>query len=58
MLYVTDRAIYFSSIFNDGTVFGSGTRINIPLEMIEAVKKESTLKIFPNAIRIVVKETG
>lgn len=54
VLYVTDRAVYFYSPFNNKTIFGHGTKIRIPYEAVRLVKKESTLLIFPNAIRFVL----
>lgn len=55
MAYVTDQAVYFYSPFNNKTIFGHGTKIRIPYSSIRLVKKESTLVIFPNAIRFVLK---
>lgn len=55
MLYVTEKAAYFYSPFNDKSIFGHGTKIKIPYASIRLVKKESTLLIFPNAIRFVMK---
>jgi hypothetical protein len=54
MLYVTERAVYFYSPFNNKTIFGHGTKIKIPFEAVKLVKKEATLLIFPNAIRFVL----
>ena len=55
MLYVTERAAYFYSPFNNKSIFGHGTKIKIPYKSIRLVKKETTLLIFPNAIRFVMK---
>ena len=55
MLYVTQRNIYFYSPFNNRTIFGHGTKIKIPFSAIRLIKKESTLLIFPNAIRFVLQ---
>lgn len=55
MLYVTERAVYFYSPFNNKTIFGHGTKIKIPYDAVHLVKKESTLLIFPNAIRFVLE---
>mmetsp|Transcript_1732 Transcript_1732/g.2417 ORF Transcript_1732/g.2417 Transcript_1732/m.2417 type:complete len:118 (-) Transcript_1732:1886-2239(-) len=54
VLYVTNRAVYFYSPFNNKTIFGHGTKIKIPYKAVRLVKKESTLLIFPNAIRFVL----
>lgn len=54
MLYVTERAVYFYSPFNNKTIFGHGTKIKFPYEAVKLLKKESTLLIFPNAIRFVL----
>ena len=54
MLYVTEKAVYFYSPFNHKTIFGHGTKIKIPYGIIRLVKKETTLLIFPNAIRFVL----
>ena len=54
MLYVTERNVYFYSPFNNKTIFGHGTKIKIPYESMRLIKKESTLLIFPNAIRFVL----
>ena len=54
VLYVTERAVYFYSPFNNKTIFGHGTKVKIPYEAVRLVKKESTLLIFPNAIRFVL----
>ncbi len=54
MLYVTEKAVYFYSPFNNKTIFGHGTKIMIPYDQMTLVKKESTLLIFPNAIRFVL----
>ena len=55
MLYLTEKAVYFYSPFNNKTIFGHGTKIKIPYEAMRLIKKESTLLIFPNAIRFVLK---
>ena len=55
MLYVTEKAVYFYSPFNNKTIFGHGTKIKIPYDSMTLIKKESTLLIFPNAIRFVLK---
>ena len=55
MLYLTEKAVYFYSPFNNKTIFGHGTKIKMPYESIRLVKKESTLLIFPNAVRFVLK---
>ena len=55
MAYVTEKAVYFYSPFNNKTIFGHGTKIRIPYSSIRLIKKESTLLIFPNAIRFVLK---
>ena len=52
--YVTEKAVYFYSPFNNKTIFGHGTKIKIPYSSIRLIKKESTLLIFPNAIRFVL----
>ena len=54
VLYVTERAVYFYSPFNNKTIFGHGTKVKIPYDAVRLVKKESTLLIFPNAIRFVL----
>ena len=54
MLYVTEKAVYFFSPFNKKTIFGHGTKIRIPYEAINILKKESTLLIFKNAIRFIL----
>ena len=54
MLYVTEKAVYFYSPFNHKTIFGHGTKMKIPYSSIRLIKKESTLLIFPNAIRFVL----
>lgn len=51
-IYVTERAVYFYSPFNDQTVFGgNGTEIMISYDAVSRISKETTLRIFPNAIR-------
>ena len=55
MLYVTDQNIYFYSPFNEKTVVGTGTKIKISYESITHIKKESSLLVFPNAIRVILK---
>ena len=52
--YVTEKAVYFYSPFNNKTIFGHGTKIKIPYSSIRLIKKENTLVIFPNAIRFVL----
>ena len=54
MAYVTEKAVYFYSPFNNKTIFGHGTKIKIPYSSIRLIKKESTMFIFPNAIRFVL----
>ena len=54
MLYVTEKAVYFFSPFNNKTIFGHGTKTRIPYEAINILKKESTLLIFKNAIRFIL----
>ena len=54
-LYLTGRALYFHSAFNSGTLFGGkGTQKCVPYAAILNVSKQKTLKIFPNAIKIVL----
>jgi hypothetical protein len=55
MLYVTDRCAYFYSPFNNKTVVGHGTKVRIPYLAIKEIKKESSLVVFPNAIRFMLK---
>ena len=52
--YVTEKGVYFYSPFNNKTIFGHGTKIKIPYNSIRLIKKESTMMIFPNAIRFVL----
>ena len=54
VLYVTEKAVYFYSPFNNKTIFGHGSKIKIPFSAVRLVKKESTLLIFQNAIRFVL----
>jgi hypothetical protein len=55
MMYVTDRCAYFYSPFNNKTVIGHGTKVRIPYRGMKEIKKESSLVVFPNAIRFLLK---
>ena len=54
-MYVTEKNVYFFSPFNNKTIFGHGTKVKIPYDSIRLIKKESTLFIFPNAVRFVLQ---
>ena len=51
-MYVTNYAIYFYSPFNEKTLIGFGTKIKMTFNQILDMKKESSMIIFPNCLRI------
>ena len=53
MLYVTNRAVYFYSPFNEKTLIGYGTKIKIEFEQIADMKKETSMIIFHNSLKFV-----
>ena len=55
MLYLTDKCCYFYSPFNEKTLVGQGSKIQIQFTELRSVKKESSMFIFPNAIRFIYK---
>ena len=55
MLYITDKNCYFYSPFNEKTLVGQGSKIQISYSELKSVKKESSMFIFPNAIRFTYK---
>ena len=55
MLYLTDKSCYFYSPFNEKTIVGQGSKIQIRFTELKSIKKESTWVVFPNAIRFTYK---
>lgn len=55
MLYITDQYLYFYSPFNAKTIIGKGSKLVIAFSEIASIKKELTLLIFPDAIRLSLK---
>jgi septin family protein len=55
-LYVSTNALYFNSMFNDGTLFiGNNTKIKVPLVDIKNIAKKTNAVIFDNSIEIKLK---
>jgi hypothetical protein len=55
MLYLTDKSCYFYSPFNEKTIVGQGSKIQIRFTELKSIKKETTLFVFHNAIRFTYK---
>lgn len=53
-MYVTNKSINFYSHFNDRTLVGSSTKINIPFTTIVRIQKETNFLAIPNVIRFIL----
>lgn len=52
-MYLSNKKIYFHSVFNDKTIFGKkDTKIFVPIDNIKAIEKKTNAKIFDNSIEI------
>ncbi len=54
-LYITDRCCYFYSPFNHKTLLGKGSKICASYSSLETIRKETTLLLFSNSIRLFFK---
>ena len=55
-IFITNKRICFHSYFNNKTIFGKETRVQLHLNDIAKVEKRLNAKVFDNSIGIVTRD--
>ena len=55
-VYITNKRVCFHSYFNNKTIFGKETRVQIHISNIQKVEKKTNAMVFDNSVGITTKE--
>ena len=55
-MYVTTKRVCFHSYFNDKTLFGKETKMQINFPDIKRIEKKTNAMVFDNSISLITKE--